>query len=150
MKWYGSIENRIEERSKDAQNITVGMGVTEFHWSDRTPYEVVAVKDQKHITIRRLDHRHVGDGSMDNNWELISNTNHPTIDIVKRGDYWYTVCTLTAEDVADFDDWDFNKRLWAARNDFDIEKIRLKGKQTKYNKMNIRVGRAEYYYDYEF
>ena len=150
MKWYGSLENRIEERCADAKNIVVGMGVTEFHYSDRTAYEVVAVKDQKHISIRKLDHVHVGEGSMDNNWELVSNENYPVIELVKRGNYWYTCQTLTREDVADFDDWDFQKRLWAAVNDFDIEKIREKGKQTKYNKMNIRVGRAEYYFDYEF
>lgn len=151
VRWYGSLENRLEEVGKDAQEIAVGMGVTEYHYSDRTAYEVVAVKDQKHITIRRLDHKHVGDGCMDNNWELISNTENPEIEVVKRGNNWYTFTTLTAEDVADFDDWSIDNKIWLwCHSGLSLDTIREKGKQTKYHKMNIRVGRAEYYYDYEF
>lgn len=149
MKWYGSLDNRIEERMREPE-IKVGMGATEFHWSDRTPYEVVEVKDQKHISIRKMDHRHIGEPSMDNHWELISNPENPVINLTKRGDYWYTVLTLTAEDVAYYEEWDIQKQMWFINWDMDLDTIRAKGKQTKYNRMNIRVGRAEYYYDYEF
>lgn len=148
-KWYGSVQNRIEERMNDSNNITVGMGVTEFRWSDREAYEVIEVEDQKHITIRRLDHIHVG-GAYENSWELLSNPENPSIKVVKRGNYWYTFATVTEEDVADYESWDIDHKLWLIHWGFDLQHIREKGKQTKYSKMNIRVGRAEYYYDYEF
>lgn len=71
-KWYGSLQNRLAEGHQFCDTIKVGTGVTEYHYSDRSPYEVVEVTDQKHISIRRLDHRAVGE-PMSNNWELISN-----------------------------------------------------------------------------
>ena len=53
MKWYGSIQNRILERTKPAVP-EVGMGCTECMWSDRYPYEVIEVKDERHCTVREL------------------------------------------------------------------------------------------------
>lgn len=143
--WYGNLTNRLEENKQFCKEIKIGTGATEYHYSDRTPYEVVAVKDQKHVTIRRLDHKLKGE-AYSNNWELISNEKEPTIDLVKRGDYWYTEKTATIEDL---ESSDFNRRLWVRMN-FDCDKIKQKGKQTKYNKINISFGKAEYYYDYEF
>ena len=35
MKWYGSINNRIEENRMFCDVIEVGTGVTEYSWSDR-------------------------------------------------------------------------------------------------------------------
>ena len=66
--WYGSLNNRLEENRMFCEQIEVGTGMTEYHYSDRDAYEVVAVKDQKHVTVRKYDHRHVGDCAMDNNW----------------------------------------------------------------------------------
>ena len=60
-KWYGSIDNRIEEGKQFVNEIKVGDGVTEYLWSDRKAYEVVDVKDQKHITIREYDHKLKGE-----------------------------------------------------------------------------------------
>lgn len=148
-KWYGSVNNRIGERCKEPDEITVGMGATEFFWSDRHAYEVVEVIDQKHIGIREYDVKHVGE-PYTQNWELISNPGRPVIHLTKRGKYWYTVCTLTAEEVADFDEWDIDHKMWFWHSGLDLDTIRAKGKQTKYHKKNIRVGFADYYYDYEF
>lgn len=153
-QWYGNISNRLEEGRQFTDEIKVGTGITEYGYSDRHPYEVIAVKDQKHITIRRLDHKHIGDGCMDNNWELISNPANAEIELVKRGNSWYQSQTCTAEDILKNDKEDDEKRLmfglflcgWG----FDREKILEKGKQTKFSKMNISIGRADYYYDYEF
>ena len=149
-RWYGSLENRIEERCTEPKEIKVGMGATEYFWSDREAYEVVEVTDQKHIGIRRYDHKHIGDGCMDNNWELIPNPEAPVIHLVKRGEHWYTTCTMTAEDIADYDSWDIDKKIWFMHSGLSLETIREKGKQTKYHRQNIRVGHADYYYDYEF
>ena len=149
-KWYGSINNRISENCSDEENITVGMGATEFHYSDRTAWEVIEVKDQKHITIRELDHKPADDIPMSNNWNLISNPDNRTCELVKRGKYWYTVTVCTADDLKDFDSWDTDTRLWFALNNFDKDMILKNGKQTRYHKKNIRVGYASYYYDYSF
>ena len=50
--WYGSLNNRIDERRRSAPP-EVGMGATEYLWSDRHAYEVIAVKDDRHVTVRR-------------------------------------------------------------------------------------------------
>ena len=123
-KWYGSVINRLMENSKEPE-IVVGMGVTECFWSDREPYEVIAVKDQKHITIRPMGHRPSKDHTpYSNDWELYSDENAIPMDIVKRGKYWYSIATYT--DVND-------------------------GKEHKqYYRQHLCFGRAEYYYDYSF
>ena len=149
-KWYGSVQNRIEERCSDAENIVVGMGVTEYFYSDCHAWEVIEVKDQKHITIRELDHKPADDVPMSNSWELVSNPNNRTCEVVKRGKYWYTVTVCTADMLEDFDNWDVDTRLWFCHNGFDKDTILAKGKQTRYHKKNIRVGHAHYYYDYSF
>ena len=151
MKWYGSLQNRLEENRMFCDKIEVGTGVTEYSWSDRHPYEVIEIKDQKHVRVRLLDHKHVGDGCMDNNWELISNPDNPERDLEKRGKYWYWTTTLTAEDIKDIDkpeNMDMKVRVVVAG--FDPEKIREKGKQTKRTRANVSFGTAEYYYDYSF
>ena len=144
--WYGSLNNRLEEGRQFCETIEVGTGVTEYFYSDRRAYEVVAVKDQKHITIRRYDHKAIGE-HMSNQWQLISNENNPIIELTKRGDCWYRSATATVEDV---ESEDIYRKLWLCHNGFDIEKIKKNGKQTKYHKMNISIGKADYHYDYEF
>lgn len=50
----GSLINRmLEEKFADGE-VKVGMGATECCWTDRHAYEVIEVKDEKHITVRRL------------------------------------------------------------------------------------------------
>lgn len=158
-RFYGNLNNRLEEGRQFCDKIEVGTGVTEYYYSDRRAFEVIAVKDQKHVTIREYDHKHVGDGSIDNNWELISNPDNAEYDLTKRGDVWYYTNTITREE--------YDKTL-ASRieNDpvngeallnlnlvlagFDLDKIKEKGKQTKFRKANVSFGVASYYYDYEF
>lgn len=147
-RWYGNLTNRLEEDKMFTDEIKVGTGATEYLWSDRHAYEVIAVKDQKHVTIREYDHKAVGE-PMSNDWELISNPDNVTYDLVKRGNYWYKTSTVTAEDVADIDN-DPEWRLRLAVCGFDLEKIREKGKQTKLDRIKISFGVARYYYDYSF
>ena len=98
-KWYGSLQNRIEENRQYVPTIEVGTGVTEYFYTDRTPYEVIAVTDQKHVTIRRLDHRPKPDMKpYTNDWDYFSNEKYPSIDLVKRGKYWYSVVTCSPDD----------------------------------------------------
>lgn len=146
-RWYGSVQNRIEENKMFCEEITVGMGVTEYSWSDRHPYEVIEVIDQKHVVIRGLDHKPKGE-CYSNEWELISNEENPTYLLTKRGKYWYNTIKV-ASDILD-DDEDMMKRLWLVHNGIDVDNLIAKGKTTKYNRMNVSFGVAEYYYDYSF
>ena len=146
MKLYGSINNRFEENKMFTDEIKVGTGMTEYHWSDRDAYEVIAVKDQKHVTVREYDHKLKG-GAFSNDWELISNPDNPVKEMVKRGDYWYATRTITADE---FDLDDNRVRFDLVMAGFDPERIRTKGKQTIYRKMNVSFGIADYYFDYEF
>ena len=150
MKWYGSLDNRLMEAQTEPEEIKVGMGATEFYWSDRHPYEVTKVIDNKHIYIRRMNHVHEGDGVMDNNWRLEPDETRPEEYIVKRGKKWYSTATVTREDVEDYDNWELDKELWLCHWGFGLDVIREKGKQTKYSARNIRVGYADYYFDYEY
>ena len=145
--WYGSLQNRLEEGHQFVEEIKVGTGVTEYYYSDREPYEVIEVSDQKHFTMRKMDHRHVGDCFMDNNWELVSNEENPCYDVVKRGKNWYFVSTITADQIQNID---AETEIRIVLAGFDLQTIREKGKQSKYRKANISIGHAEYYYDYEF
>lgn len=147
-KMYGSINNRLEENKMYCNKIQVGTGMTEYLYSDRKAYEVIEVKDQKHVTVRLYDHKFMGKG-MTNDWKLVSNESNPTIKLTKRGDYWYDTITVTKEEYEEHKD-NLEYRLWVALNGFDVDTILTKGRQTKYYKMNVSFGCAEYYYDYEF
>ena len=68
-KWYGSIDNRLNENRQFCDKIEVGTGMTEYSWSDSHAYEVTRVKDQKHVWVREYDVKHVGE-AFTNNWLL--------------------------------------------------------------------------------
>ena len=88
MKWYGNLTNRLMENVDTVEKIEVGTGMTEYLWSDRNAYEVVAVEDQKHITVRELGHEHIGE-AYENKWRLFSDPKNPEEKMVRRGKYWY-------------------------------------------------------------
>ena len=150
-RWYGSLNNRIEENRQFVEEIKVGDGMTEYFWSDRHAYEVVEVTDQKHVKVREYDHRNVG-GAYSNDWELISNPDNPVISLVKRGKYWYSVVTVTPEEAYDilYGD-DIQSKVWACNNNLDLGAIIESGKKkSKYHRRNVSFGVADYYYDYSF
>ena len=150
MAWYGSVYNRLEENRQFCDEIKIGTGVTEYLYSDRHPYEVIDVVDQKHVYIRELDHKLIGE-PYSNDWELISNENNPIYYITKRGKYWYKTLTVTDDILkTNTDDIDIDVILFLAHNNITEEELRTKKKITRYNRMNISFGYAEYYYDYSF
>lgn len=154
-KWYGSLNNRVDENRQFCDEIKVGTGMTEYFWSDRHAYEVVAVKDQKHVSVREYDHERPKDKkdySYSNEWVLVSNEKNPVIDLVKRGKYWYTVTSITPEEAKKiFEGNDLDKKLWASHCGFDLQEIIKSGKnKTTYHRKNVSFGVADYYYDYEF
>lgn len=145
MKLYGSLENRIMETAKDPE-ITKGMGATVVYYTDREPYEVTEVKDQKHVTVRKLDAKHTGE-AFENRWELSSNENNPEIELTKRGEVWYEKQTVTRETL---ENADTETKFWICLNGFNPDRIREAGSQTKYSKLNIKFGYASKHYDYSF
>lgn len=152
--WYGNLQNRLEENRQYCEEITVGTGVTEYHYSDREAYEVIAVENQKHVTVRKLDHKLVGE-PMTNDWELVSNEENPTYELVKRGKYWYSKVVVTSDVLEEMDSTDdaderIRLMLFLAHNNIDRNVLRDKGKVTKYHRWNVSFGVADYYYDYEF
>ena len=151
-QWYGSLNNRLEENKQFCDEIKVGTGCTEYFYSDREAYEVIAVKDQKHVSIRLYDHKKKSDTPFDNDWELLSNEKNPVYDLVKRGKYWYTSVTITPDKAKDiYEGNDIDAKLWACHNNFDLPAIIESGKsKTTYHRKNISFGHASYYYDYEF
>lgn len=72
--WYGSLNNRISERAKNPVPV-VGMGATEYCWSDRHAYEIIEVKDARHITVRAYDCRRTDNNGMSEcqDYEYVSN-----------------------------------------------------------------------------
>ena len=144
-KLYGSINNRLEENKMFCDEIKVGTGVTEYSWSDREAYEVIKVYDQKHVVIRKYDHKLIGE-AFSNNWELISNEENPEIELVFRYNAWYSMTTWTQEDVDKIIARDGYFLDWNGVQ----EKLKKKSVVKTYKKMNISFGIADYYYDYEF
>ena len=150
MAWTGSLQNRLTENKQFCDEIKVGTGVTEYLYSDRHPYEVIDVIDQKHIYIRELDHKPIGK-PYSNDWELISNEYNPIYYLTKRGKYWYKTLVVTDGILGDnIDNISVDLELFLARNNITVEELKAKKKITRYNRINISFGHAEYYYDYSF
>ena len=154
-KWYGSLNNRVEENKMFCETIEVGTGVTEYSWSDRHPYEVVAVKDQKNVAIRRMKHERPsdeGDYSYTNKWVLTSDEEAPEMWVTRRGNYWYIKVQITPEEAKEIlEGDDIDAKLWACHNGFNLQEVIDSQKtKTKLHRTNLSFGKAEYYYDYEF
>ena len=152
-KWYGSLNNRVEENRQFVNEIKVGDGMTEYFWSDRHAYEVTEVIDQKHVYVREYDHKNKG-GAYSNDWELISNPDRPSQLITKRGKYWYWTVKVDASILDEIEQVDGDEKirlqLFLVHNNVDPEVLKAKGKITKYHRANVSFGVANYYYDYEF
>ena len=119
MRYYGNLINRLEENGGSVKP-EVGMGVTEYLWSDRRAYEIVEVTDEKHFKMREYEAKNVGSGYGDNSWELISKPDGYVYEMVFRYGSWYH------------------------------KQKRCYGEGYEYRKMKIRIGVADYYYDFEF
>lgn len=80
--WYGSLQNRLGERAKSPKP-EVGMGATEFYWSDREPWEIIAVKDDRHITVRTLGTKRIDSNGMSEcqDYEYYSDPNGRTAEL---------------------------------------------------------------------
>ncbi len=120
MEMYGNLMNRIAENHDSTEVIEVGTKMTQYLWSDRLAWEVVAVKDQKHVTVRELRAKCIG-GAYSNEWELSSDPNGRKMELAQRSNgRWYEISR------------DSNGHIY------------------HWEKINVSFGHADYYYDYEF
>ena len=89
MKWYGSVQNRISAEC-EMPKPEVGMGVTELLWSDRDPWEVIEVVNDKKIRIRELGYKRTdNDGiSEHQEYEFFSKPDGNVKTIVLRNGKW--------------------------------------------------------------
>lgn len=165
MKFYGCLTNRLEEGKQFVDEIKVGTGVTEYHYSDRTPYEVIEVIDQKHIVIRALDYRRIDDNGMSDaqNYEYISNENNIKYELVLKNNVWYKVRTITKESLLKGAErlvvensfrtiesaYNYLKAM-ANLTEKQHQSIEQGKAVKKYDKMNISIGYADRFYDYTF
>lgn len=73
MQWYGSLQNRLQE-NMPAIKPQLGMGATEILYTDRHAYEVIAVKDERHCTVRQYECKiKEGTSWYDQEYDYISN-----------------------------------------------------------------------------
>ena len=86
-KLQGNLMNRLLENDKGIDEIKVGCMATEYLFSDRNVWEVVEVKSQKDIILRQMSAK--TDIAFSNNWELYSDKNNRTIEVIFRYNNWY-------------------------------------------------------------
>lgn len=88
--WYGSVQNRIMESSAMPKP-EVGMGATECGYTDRHPYEIIEVADDRHIIVRALDYKRTDDNGMSDcqDYEYSSNPENHTakLFLTKKGEW---------------------------------------------------------------
>jgi hypothetical protein len=165
MKFYGCLQNRLEEGRNFTKEIKVGTGVTEYYYSDRKPFEVIEVIDQKHIVIRAMDSKRIDNNGMSDSqsYEFISNPKNITYKLVLKNNVWYK-------------EYEINKETWLKRakedtakgyfkteegayryframsglTDKQYEKVDAGKSVKKYVKMNVSIGIMDKYYDYTF
>ena len=74
-RWYGNFTNRVMENTNGMPAPEIGMGVTRCGWSDRHPYEIIEVKDARHITVREMNAKRIDANGMSDcqDYEYTSN-----------------------------------------------------------------------------
>jgi hypothetical protein len=165
MKFYGCLTNRLEEGKQFVDEIKVGTGVTEYHYSDRKPFEVIDVINQKHIIIRALDYIRIDNNGMSDaqTYEYISNEKNAKYELVLRNNVWYKVIEVNKENWLKraeqlVQENSFRKiesaynyiRCMSGLTEKQYQNVDAGKSVKKYIKMNISIGYADMFYDYTF
>lgn len=155
--WYGSFINRLQERSASVKP-EVGMGVTECLYSDREPWEVIEVINDKHIVIRELDWKRIDDNGMSESqeYEYFSKPDGAIRHLVLRKNGKGENCGMRWRDLK----WE---RVYEkdAEGNFIENSLEEQHKTGEFYKSHVvlskklgstgwRVGSAERYYDFSF
>lgn len=142
----------------------IGMGATELHWSDRTPWEVIAIdNDGKGCTIRQMDvtahpdaHK-IGMGHQA--WLITSNEEGHTRKLRWRHNAWryktshyriteqWEIANESNRQNMSFDDYHAWRTYTSENKERFTDLFKL---HYEWHKMSIIFGNAEYHYDWEF
>ena len=167
MKLYGNLINRIEESKKHYPEITEGMDITMYHYSDRTCYYVTKVESQKKIQVKEY---HVcakkGQGGLGaQEWEYFKSRAELnkylglTDEFIKedepetwvyRYNHWNKAYTYTKDDLDEPSVYGIPMR--EILDEDDVKKLESGKSVTKYYRLDgsIRFGVRSYYFDWEF
>lgn len=169
MKFYGSLNNRIDENryfGNTYGKIAPGTPCTVYLYTDRHAYEVIEVKSQTNLIIRRLKAVRTDNFGMSDaqNYRYESNPTAKAEEIKLTKNGWRYVSTFNREGFAKC----VNNLMQDAGNKEAAEKLAtffwrrnltdkqfakvMEGKEvTKLqSKVNISFGVADEYYDYSF
>lgn len=167
-KWSGGLMNDLMGNNDTIP--VVGKGVTQLHYSDRTPYEVIEVsKDLKTVKLEVLDA--VGDTSKDKlemghqNWIL--NSTGKFFTVIWKWGKWRTVSNRVRFTEAFIKEAMKAGYTSPAAYSYKVDKERhnkiyqdevfpqaviegITEEYKEYNPINLLFGRKEYYYDWSF
>lgn len=171
--WYGNLSNRLEEgRNFTGREIKVGDDGTMYMYSDRHPFYVVGVENQKRIKVREYYHcaDHDKDGGMGHQDWMLFKTWDEWNDYLSRffpehhksGDHrdepepqtwvfrygkWMreVICTKPKE-------FDPESGLFSYMTERDKASVAKNGYYKRYYPLSggVSFGKADYYYDWEF
>lgn len=157
MKWFGSVNNRIEENHIYGKELYVGMGATQYYWSDRHPWEVIKVingqRGQEEVIVRELEWKVVKGSCQDGSaeFEYYSKENNPTRHLRNKKGKWYEVDFISLEGLKGQDEW--RKQCVLANLTETRRKKVLAGGEVRVERKcseGWSFGHAEYYYDPSF
>ena len=157
---YGSLTNRLME-GRQVPEITVGMDITMYHWTDRTCYYVTEVIDQKHIKVRPYlicaDHdKTIGMGHQD--WLYFKTFKEELKYLQAHGmrvGEKYDPSYESPEET-----WAYRYNKWMQEYTFtkenycterELNSLKKNGFFKRYGEMSkVSFGIRDYYYDWEF
>lgn len=143
-KWYGSLDNRLEEGKMYCDKIEVGTPMTEYFYSDSHAWEVIKVFNQEHVIVRQFTAKCIG-GFASNEWKLISDEKNATMELKKRYGTWWVVHRWRKEHIDNINYW---------RMPQDVKEKLLNGKDEvitySHTSGKVSFGIAREYYDYSF
>ena len=162
--WYGSLQNRLEEgHNFTGREIRPGDDGTMYMWSDRHPFYVTAVEDQKRIKVREYYHcaDHEKEGGMGHqNWLLFKTWDEMNDYLARFFPENYTVGDHRDEPeettlVFRYGKWMKEYIIRDSRycsNKREEAQFEKNGFFKSYSDLSGKVsfGVAEYYYDWEF
>lgn len=144
IKWYGSVDNRLEENKMYCDGIYVGTPMTEYFYSDSHAYETVKVIDQKHVFVRQYKATCIG-GFASNEWKLESDETKPLRELKFRYGSWWDVQRWKPEHLNNFIFWSMPEEVRKKLENGEKEVVTYKRTPG-----GISFGIAKEYYDYSF
>ena len=79
---HGSLMNILYGNAKSSLPY-IGQGATEILWTDRHAYEVIAIKDERHIIVRRMNAK-LTSSYYDQEYELTSDPNGKCVNLFRK------------------------------------------------------------------